>query len=150
MQLPERDNRGKNTQAIYNRASWDGPDHTRKRNSPHDDVRNKNGVDDEVGTSSQSVKPSSTPAQKKSKSTSTNVTTRKGKGKLKSKSRRRNRTQNCHVKDMSCSRVDVDVNLTAQASQQSNGKCRVFLISVLNTRPADIVYFTYLRISTSY
>ena len=64
MQLPERDNRGKNTQAIYNRPSWDGPDQTRKRNSPHDDVRNKIGVDDEVGTSSQSVKPSFTPARK--------------------------------------------------------------------------------------
>ena len=83
MKLPERDNRGKNSQAIYNRPSWDGPDQTRKRNSPHDDVRNKNGVDDEVGTSSQSVKPSSTPARKKSKSTSTNVTTRKRERKIK-------------------------------------------------------------------
>ena len=122
MKLPKRENRGKNSQAIYNRPSWNGPDRTRKRDSPQDDVRNGIGVDDELGTSSQSVRPSSTPARKKSKSTSTNVTRRRGTGKLKSRSRRRN-TQNSRVKDMSCSRVDVDVNSTALASQ--NGKCRV-------------------------
>ena len=129
MKLPKRDNRGKNSQAIYNRPSWNGSDRTRKRNSPQDDVRNEIGVDDETGTSYQSVKPSSTPARKKSKST--NGTNLKGGGKLKSKKRRKNKTKNCHVNDRSCSRVDVDVNLTAQAEQQSNGKHRL----VFNFRP---------------
>ena len=67
MKLPKRENRGKNSLAIYNRQSWTGPDsacRTRKRNSSQDDVRNEIGVDDEIGTSSQSVKPSSTPGRK--------------------------------------------------------------------------------------
>ena len=67
MQLPYRENRGKNSKAIYNRPSWSCPNRTRKRDSPHDEVRNGIGVDDELGTSSQSVKPSSAPARKKTR-----------------------------------------------------------------------------------
>ena len=114
MKLQPRETCGKHSHAIHNRQSWTGPDsacHTRKRYSSQDDVRNEIGVDDEIGTSSQSVKPSSTPAQKKSKST--NGTNLKGGGKLKSKKRRKNKTKNYHVNDRLCSRVDVDVNLTA-------------------------------------
>ena len=130
MQLPYRENRGKNSKAIYNRPSWSCPNRTRKRDSPHDEVRNGIGVDDELGTSSQSVKPSSAPARKKNKSARSNVTKRRGgSGKLKSSRRTKNRSQNSRVKDMSCSRVDVDVTSTALASQ--HGKCRV----VFNFRP---------------
>ena len=124
MQLPYRENRGKNSKAIYNRPSWSCPNRSRKRDSPHDEVRNGIGVDDELGTSSQSVKPSSAPARKKTKSARSNVTKRRGgNGKLKSSRRTRNRSQNSRVKDMSCSRVDVDVTSTALASQ--HGKRRV-------------------------
>ena len=130
MQLPYRENRGKNSKAIYNRPSWSCPNRSRKRDSPHDEVRNGIGVDDELGTSSQSVKPSSAPARKKTKSARSNVTKRRGgSGKLKSSRRTRNRSQNSRVKDMSCSRVDVDVTSTALASQ--HGKRRV----VFNFRP---------------
>ena len=122
MKLEHRKNRGKNNHALYSRSSWTGPDsacRTRKRTSSNDHVRNETGVDDEIPTPSHSVKPSSSPARKKLNSTE--GATRKGKGKLKSKRRRKNVTKNCHVTDRSGSRVDVDVNLTDQAKQQSNG-----------------------------
>ena len=120
MKLEHRENRGKNNHALYGRSSWTGPDiasRTRKR-----------GDDDEIPTPSHSVKPSSSPARKKSKI----GVTRKGKSKLKNKRRRNISTQKCHVTDRSGSCVDVDVNYTDQAETKSNGNSCV----VSNVRPS--------------
>ena len=129
MKLQKRENRGQNSKAIYNRQSWDVPNRTRKRESPHDEVRN-GIVADEPGTSSHSVKPSSVPARKKTKSASSNVTKRGGKGKLKKgKLKRRLPTRRLPTRNRIQNSRVVDVTSPALASQ--HGKCRV----VFNFRP---------------